>query len=339
MPCIYILILNWNGHTDTIECLESLLKIDYPYYRIVLIDNGSEKDSFDIILNWCDIINLRYISYDKAAAIVGGTAAGEAEIKGLKGNECIIIIANEENIGFAAGNNIGIDYASKKGAGYVLLLNNDTVVQKDFLLPMVDKLLSEESVKAVTGQIRYFEPDDIIWNCGGNISALGRINYLYPSANIKTVPQEGSETVTFISGCALLFDYRATGKLTERFFYGEEDVEFAMRLKKSGYKMACCFNSVIYHKVGRSIDKTSLQTIGKVYIFYLNRFINFKDYFPYLKWQLWRIFYLFYIMFLITVKYKQPLNKAVYTGRRLLADSSRLNRVSKEFFMNAISMF
>lgn len=338
MPSVFILILNWNGHFDTIACMESLLQISYPNYRIVLIDNGSEGKSLEEILVWGENKKLKCIRYNSMTSAYE-EKTDEEEIEKLGNNEYFVLISNGTNLGFAAGNNIGIDYAFTKKADYVLLLNNDTVVEKDFLSPLVEKLLSDNSVKAVTGQIRYYDKKDTIWNCGGNISSLGRINYLYPEKNIKDVPQEKSAIVTFLTGCTLLFDYRATGKLTERFFHGEEDVEFAMRLKISGYKMVCCFNSVIYHKVGKSINKASANVTGKIYIFYLNRFINFKDYFPFFKWHIWRFMYILYVMYLILVKHRLPVGKAFFLASKLFVDSSRLSAVSKDYFQKAITMF
>lgn len=337
MPSVYILILNWNGHEDTIACMESLLQISYPNYRIVLIDNGSEKSSLDKILNWSESKNIKFIPYNTSIAAYEKNA-DEPTIKTLSSNEYFVLIQNETNLGFAAGNNVGIDYAQVMQADYVLLLNNDTVVEKDFLIPLIKKITEDNSVKAVTGQIRYFDHKEQIWNCGGNISNFGRINYLYPGQNIKNVPQERSAYVTFISGCALLIDYRVTGKLTDRFFYGEEDMEFALRLKKSGYKMACCFDSIIYHKVGRSISRATDMNIGKIYIFYLNRFINFKNYLPKFKWQIWRFMYSLYIIYLIVRKHNYTVSKAFSLACKLRKDSSQYNKVTKEMFQNALAM-
>jgi len=103
-PLVGIVLPNWNGLRDTIECLRSLAAIDYPRLEILVIDNGSVDGSADTL-----------------ARKDGG----------------FFFIASPENIGFAKANNLGIDFFLDRGADYVLLLNNDTVVDPDFL----DRLL------------------------------------------------------------------------------------------------------------------------------------------------------------------------------------------------------
>jgi len=106
-PKVAIIIVNWDGWEDTIECLESLYRIDYPNYEIIIIDNHSQDDSVRRIKDYSE------------------------------GKE-LTIIENEDNYGFAEGNNIGIRYALKYlKPKYILLLNNDTVVDKDFLKELI----------------------------------------------------------------------------------------------------------------------------------------------------------------------------------------------------------
>ena len=104
-PEVSIIILNWNGLEDTIECLESLKKITYPNYKLIIVDNGSEGNDVAVLRH-------RFGSY-------------------------IHIIEKDKNYGFTEGNNIGMRYALKGEARYILLLNNDTIVDPDFLSNLI----------------------------------------------------------------------------------------------------------------------------------------------------------------------------------------------------------
>src|SRR4030067_3270221 len=94
-PMISIIILNWNGLSDTLECLESVKKIDYPSFEIIVVDNGST---------------------DGSATTISRLHPG------------VVIIETGKNLGFAEGNNVGIRYALNNGSEYIFMLNNDTIV-------------------------------------------------------------------------------------------------------------------------------------------------------------------------------------------------------------------
>ena len=141
-PKVSIIILNWNGWRDTIECLESLYQITYPNYDVIIVDNGSEDGSIQKIKEYAESKikveskffeyssenkPIKIIEYTREEAEAGG--GKEKEITDLPSNKKMIIIKNEKNYGFAEGNNIAMRYALKAlNPDYILLLNNDTVV-------------------------------------------------------------------------------------------------------------------------------------------------------------------------------------------------------------------
>lgn len=127
------------------------------------------------------------------------------------------------------------------------------------------------------------------------------------------------------------------GMFSEDFFFGEEDFEFSLRLKKNKINAACVLKSVVFHKVNSSISKTSGFVIGKIYIHYLNRFINLKNYMPSWKWYLWRYFYRFYIFFLLKTRYKIPVKTIQKFLRSLRQNSNLLRGVSKTTFNKYIN--
>lgn len=326
MPEVYIIILNWNGHIDTVECIRSLENLTYSNYKIILIDNGSEKDSVEYIKE-----NLAKSGFN--LLITNPENSNLPETK----NKDITFIINKENLGFAKGNNIGIRYAQMKNADYVLLLNNDTIVEKDFLNYLMDVIIKDKEISAVTPQIRYFSNKEIIWNCGGNINFLGNIKYLFAEQNYNNINGNDYIPVTFISGCALLFDYKTIGLLTEKFFHGEEDIELSMRINKMNKKMVFVKNAIIYHKVGRSINKVTSEILPKVYIYYLNRFINFRSYYSPFRWHLWKRLYLFYIFYLVVFRYHQKTSTGLKILKKLNNESEVLNFVSKDYFLSVMN--
>jgi len=139
-PKVAIIILNWYGWKDTIECLESIYQIDYPKYDIIVIDNGSEDESIEKIKQYCngklDVKSdfftnstknkpIKIFEYNRKDI---ETALKEKEIENLPSNRKIILIKNEDNYGFAEGNNIGMRYAIKSlNPDYILLLNNTRI--------------------------------------------------------------------------------------------------------------------------------------------------------------------------------------------------------------------
>ena len=140
-----IIILNWNGWEDTIACLKSLYQIEKGDFFIVLVDNGSINDSVDHLSAWLK-------DEDKKHYILG---QGETLDVNLQNKDCILYCL-KENYGFAKGNNYAIDLARKYSPDYLLLLNNDTEVEADFLWQLETFIQANEEYKVLTPMIRYF---------------------------------------------------------------------------------------------------------------------------------------------------------------------------------------
>lgn len=270
-PLIGILLLNWNGTKDTIECLESLLKMTYDNYLIFVLDNGSEIAHKDLLNEWFmtksqKVENYEFLNYKLSKFLID--------------NLSIVLLLSECNLGFAKGNNLLARIAEYEYCEYILLLNNDTTVEPDFLTKLVHVKQQNNEIFALTPKIKYYYFPSLIWNCGGKLSIFGiKQNYYFADCEeISSSEQETFFQVTFITGCALFLDYKKTGLLTEDFFHGEEDFEFALRMKKAKMKMVCVPDSVIYHKVGKSINSKSKTKANKILLHYVNRLINLKSY-------------------------------------------------------------
>lgn len=330
---IPIIILNWNGEKDTLSCLESIKKSENSRFLAVVVDNGSKFESVSFLKKVCSelfekIVYLNEDEIDNSEEVITEV------IHNNPIDNLLIFIQNFENYGFAKGNNIGVKIANIIDSDWVMLLNNDTEIEKD-ALAILDKFIVENNeVVAVTPQIRLFDPNDKIWNCGGQLTYFGSRKYLYADQSVNLVPKNGFSLITFITGCALLFQYKKTGGLTEDFFFGEEDYEFSLRMKKDNFKMACVFESIIYHKVGSTIKKNN-NVINNIYLYYINRLINTRNYYSRARWETTRLLAYVYLPFLLTMN-KISVYKTIKLVKKVNSYVKDNNKVDSVEFMRVV---
>ena len=212
MPKVYILILNYNGGDDTLDCLKSLQSITYTNAEIIVIDNASADGSVDRI----------------KAAFPG-----------------ITILQNEDNLGFAGGNNAGILYALEHSADYIFLLNNDTVVDPGVIDELVRVGEGNEFIGILGSLIYYYNLPEKVWFAGGKVYwPLGTARH------ITDVP-EGPREVDFITGCAFMVKravVEKTGAFNPDFFLYYEDTDWSVRAARAGFKLVVVPASVVWHK-------------------------------------------------------------------------------------------
>ncbi len=324
MRNLAVIILNYKGWQDSIDCLKSLKQQTYKDFFIVMIDNGSGDDSYqkiDAWLNESDEFLFAIHDLDKD------------DVKSLAKDKEVYLVKSKENHGFAIGNNKGIKIAKTLGCKDVFLLNNDTVLEADALEKLFQFKKENADYSAMTPQIRYFEPADEIWNCGGYIYPFATRKYLYPRANISTVPQTGFRKITLLTGCALYFDPDECGYLSDKFFFGEEDFEFSLRMRKQKKKMAVVFDSIIYHKVGASRGE-SKKAIEGVYIHYLNRFIDLKSYYSFPVWFFYILMNAAYGTLMLGRSYNFSLSQSYRLFKKIISDARRLEGVDKQLFQD-----
>lgn len=256
MPKVFIIIINFNGWPDTKECLESLNRVAYDNFEVVLIDNASKED-----------YGLRTGDY------------------GFKIHE----IRNQENLGFAGANNQGIKLAldpstdstsslqagSGQEADYILLLNNDSVVEPDFLTKLV-QVAEEDDTAGIFGPLIYFYGDTplaispkLIWSAGGKITnnfTRGElIAYQEKDEGEYVVPEQ----VDYISGTCLLIKtevIKKIGLLSEDYFLYYEDNDWCLRAQRANWRSIVVPVAKIYHKASRSTKEFSYP-----YIYYHSR--------------------------------------------------------------------
>jgi len=228
-PKVSIIILNWNALDDTLHCLESLKKITYPDYDVIMVDNGSKGN--------------------------------DAEVLRDKFKDYIHIIENERNYGFAEGCNIGMRYALRNSApDYILLLNYDTTVAPDFLAEMV-KIAESDPLIGIAGPKIYFSDDpNKIQSVGIQIDLRSGQSFPVGLNKIDIGQFDEIREVDWVYGCALLIK-RTTiediGLLDSAYFAYVEEVDWCIRCKKSGYKVVFIPKARIWHKGHFAPDELS----------------------------------------------------------------------------------
>lgn len=326
-----IIILNWNGHQDTIACLGSLFACVKQDFIWVVADNGSENESVKQIT---DFLNNR----GKDFSVV---KQGEAPSSSLKAGQGVVYCL-KENYGFAKGNNLGIalveqlTQAGEKPSHY-LLLNNDTLVEPDFLEKLETFAREHPQYVALTPQIRYAEPRNKVWNCGGKLF-FGLRKYYYLDQDFTAIKQKEYININLITGCALFAKRELLGSeglLTNRFFFGEEDFDFSLRMQEEGRKMACVLDSVIYHKLGASRD--AKKKIKFTYLHYLSRFIDVRQHWKNpLKYTLWKVVYFPYIV-RVFCRAGAGCGQAVALTFGLARQARKAEGVSKQDFLSYLN--
>ena len=318
-----IIILNWNGAQDTIECIDSICQIEDDYF-CTIVDNGSEDDSVESI-----------IQHLSRKGILHSIVERGGEQPSTVSNHEFIVYKNGVNMGFAKGNNEAIRLISKFRPDTYLLLNNDTIVEKDFLHSLTLFSKDHPEYKVLTPLIFYYYDKERIWNAGGKLSC-GMRQYFYNNKRVGDIIEKGHIDSTFITGCAMYFTSDLLlddgGIFTEDFFFGEEDFNFCIKMKKKGVKMACVLDSIIYHKVNASTKNIAM---GKYYIHHLNRFIDIKKSYGWPFFILWSIPNSIYAA-LALIRATHDTIGVFKTLRDVNIEAWRKEKVTQEDFCNAL---
>lgn len=229
---VYLVILNWNGWKDTIECVESCRKLSYPDVRILIVDNGSTDGSEAILRERFPDIEF---------------------------------IQTGANLGFAGGNNVGIRYALEQGADYVWLLNNDTVVDDEALSALLRVAESDRKVGMVGSKILYHDNPRLLWYAGAVLDSESPYRPHHRGLREEDRGQYDAVCETgYITGCSLLARkemMEAVGLLDEELFLYFEDVDWSARAKAAGWKLMYCPGSLVYHKVSLSVGGAASPTV------------------------------------------------------------------------------
>lgn len=278
LPLVAVVILNWNGWRDTVECLRSLDQLEYWNCRIILLDNGSSDESVRMIEQYIETKKLRVIrsSFSSSHSQIGPLKISESEGEletatrvsapefEERGNRAIWLIRCDKNHGFAEGNNIAIRLAYRSfSPDYFLLLNNDTVVDSDLLNKLVGAAESDSTIGFTGPKVLCYShnrSEDIISSAGGRVEiAKGRATKI-GFGEVDNGQYDYSKDVDYIEGSCILV--RASmlpqiGLMDSAYFAYWEETDWCWRAREAGYRCVYAPEAKIWHKGSSSSNKSS----------------------------------------------------------------------------------
>jgi GT2 family glycosyltransferase len=221
-PTVAIIILNWNGKDNTCECIESVQKLDYSNYKIIVADNGSEDDSIAVLTD-------RFPD--------------------------IVILENGLNLGFAEGNNRAIVYAMDQGFDYLLLLNNDAIVDSQLIHHFMSASRVHPKAGIFGAKIYYLNEPKKIWFAGGKV--LPSLITAHEGGNEidDRLAWEEIRPIDYACGCTLLFKsevVKKIGVLENKFFLMWEETDFCYRARRAGFECLFVPQAIAWHKISAS---------------------------------------------------------------------------------------
>lgn len=221
-PSIAIVILNWNGKDDTLACLKSVEKIDYPNFKVIVADNGSNDGS---------VVAIRRDYPD------------------------VQVIENHANLGFAAGNNSAIVRTLESGAEFIFLLNNDTVVDTDILSAFVKAAGKMPNAGVFGAKIYYYGNKETLWYAGGYWDAQTLSFGEYGAGELDRAQFDTLTETEWVIGCAMFIRanvFRTIGLLEPMFFLNNEEIDFCSRAKRAEFSCVYVPDAHVWHKISVS---------------------------------------------------------------------------------------
>jgi GT2 family glycosyltransferase len=222
-PSVACIVLNYNGRELTLDTVASLLAMDYPDFRVAVVDNGSTDGSHDAI------------------------RAAHPEV---------VVLRVEENRGISPGLNKGITWALARTFDYLLLLNNDIEVDAHMLTELVRVAESDPSIGCVGPKTYYWADRQRLWSAGGIIRFRESVTRERGMRELDRGQYERDQEVPYVNGCAMLVRRRAqedTGLFDPVYHVGVEDADWCMRMKQRGYRPYYAHRALLWHRVSPTL--------------------------------------------------------------------------------------
>jgi GT2 family glycosyltransferase len=231
-----VVVLCWNGRDDTSACLDSVLRLEYPNRRVVVVDNGSSDDTVAMVRTHFPWVG---------------------------------IVENGQNLGYAGGNNVGIKYALGEKIEYVFVLNNDTVLDRGCVTELVADLETHPQAAAAAPKSYFFDAPETLYFAGGKIKPDGDTVHL--GAGETDGPAFGASCETeWLTGCAIMFRADAlikVGLFHPDYFLVYEDSDWSLRARRAGFELRFAAQAKLWHKVSRSFGNNG----SPFYFYYYTR--------------------------------------------------------------------
>lgn len=228
-PRVSVIVLTWNQCAVTLDCLASLREQQYANTDVILVDNGSEDETV--------------------------ASARDAFPE-------VTVIENRENLGFAAGNNVGLQHALRGDAEYIMLLNNDTAVDPAMIGTLVDMMEADPTIGITGPKMLYFDQPETIW-CAGNRIDWRTGESIRLCAEQPDGPDGLTQDVDFITACAICLRrdvIEQIGLLDPRFFIYYEETDWCTRARQAGWRIVYVPDARLWHKVSATMGATSPAT-------------------------------------------------------------------------------
>jgi hypothetical protein len=232
-PLIYLVMLNWDDAPNSLACLQSMRELDYPNFRVVVVDNGSQDGSDQRIREQFPEIHM---------------------------------ICNDHNLGFAGGMNQGLDLAMQAGADYMLLVNNDTLLDPALLTELVRVAESHPKAGLLAPKIYYHHDRTLIWAAGATwarfpprAKIIGFRKHDHPKYNLQ-------RSVEYATGCVLMIRRQVVETVggLDTIFYPiyHEDYDYSARVRKAGWEIWYVPTAVLWHKESMSQRATGMKAFN-----------------------------------------------------------------------------
>jgi GT2 family glycosyltransferase len=267
-PKVYIVILNYKQWQVTLQCLLSVLNSTYANYTIIVIDNDSQNDSLESIAT--ELANQSLIPAQDYTFI----GKEDSDNKKITPDLKVVLLQNDENRGFAAGNNFVIDKLKDQNA-YIWLLNPDVVVLENTLSNLI-KFAKEESESSIIGAVIKQESDKDKLFCYGG----AQLNF-YSGRPKMIASEKDVNKLDFIYGGCLfthLSNFKKLGLLPEQYFLYWEETDWCYTAKQQGHPLKVCSDAICYDKISTSIGKGYLSDYyyARNALYFMAKFRKFR---------------------------------------------------------------
>ena len=266
MPKVVVVLVNYRSWKDTVECLSSLIGLDYKDFGIVVVDNASSDGSYEAMTAWLKTCfsAARDVYAELSESDVSRYPGVARSDVFFDGRIPVVTLESVSNGGFAYGSNMGMAIASKyDDCRYFWILNNDTVVARDSLRFLVERMESAEEgekLGIIGGKLKYYDRRNIIQGVGGAFNRFLGVGRNIGSGEMDRGQYDNDEInkrMDYVIGACMLVRrefFEDVGPMCEDYFLYYEEIDWALRGKRKGWKMAYSWQAVVYHKEGASIS-------------------------------------------------------------------------------------
>ncbi len=285
MTKIAIILLNWKGTEDTIECIDSIAaQPDQSAFRTIVVDNASGDGSPDRIAEHCEAGG---ISYERQSF---DSKLEQFKKPHSQKSPAVTIVESDTNLGFCVGNNLGASLAFEIGADAAFILNNDTTVAPDIIAQLTEAFKTLGPHMLISPQILYADEPDYIWWFGGYFSRMLMPSYGHQGEKRRS--DEGHPETEWVSGCATLISrqlFERIGLYDPIYFIWCEEWDLSLRASNAGIPLRIAPKAIVYHKVGKSLGVISPLT----FFYAMRNMIILRQ--RYLAWPLRTLFWLAFV--------------------------------------------